>query len=134
MNRKKGKNEFILKQREPVRPEGGYKNQNRIPDLTKHNSGSCYRNRNIYLLFPILVNPEPEFQFLVPVLEPEIRIHTEYIFQKNYFSPKGVICILNTHVNFLKICFNFRLHPVMIPVFTGILNIISGSYEPEPEL
>ena len=61
-----------------VRPEGGFKNRNRIPDLTKHNSGSCYRNRNIYLLFPVPVNPEPEFQFLVPVPakpEPEIGFH-----------------------------------------------------------
>jgi hypothetical protein len=77
-----------------VRPEGGFKNRNRIPDLTKHNSSSCYRNRNIYLLFPVPVNPEPEIQFLVPVPVPE------FIFPKIYIIPKGVICILNIHVEF----------------------------------
>ena len=59
-----------------VRPEGGFKNRNRIPDLTRDNSGSCYQNRNIYFLFPVPVNPEPEFQFLVPAQpEPEIGFH-----------------------------------------------------------
>ena len=89
-----------------VLPEGGFKNRKRIPDLTIHNSGSCYQNRNIYFLFP--VNPEPEFQFLVPAKpEPEIGFHRisgwnlpEFIFPNNYFIPKGVICILNIHVKF----------------------------------
>ena len=50
-----------------VRPEGGFKNRNRKPDLAKHNSGSFYRNRNIFLDIPVQVNPEPEIQILVPV-------------------------------------------------------------------
>ena len=58
-----------------VRPEGGFKNRNRIPDLPKHNSGSYYRNQNIFFDIPVPVNPEPEFQIIAPVPakpEPEI--------------------------------------------------------------
>ena len=61
-----------------VQPEGGFKNRNLIPDLTKHNSRSFYRNRNINFPFPVLVNPEPEFEFLVLVPakpEPEIEFY-----------------------------------------------------------
>ena len=58
-----------------VRPEGGFKNRNRKPDLPKHNSGSCYRNRNIFFDIPVPVNPEPEFQILNPVPELEIGFH-----------------------------------------------------------
>ena len=50
-----------------VRPEGGFKNRKRKPDLPKHNSGSCYRNRNIFSHIPVPVNPELEIQILVPV-------------------------------------------------------------------
>ena len=49
-----------------VRPEGVFKNRNRKPDLPKHNSGSCYRNRNMFFEIPVPVNPEPEVQILVP--------------------------------------------------------------------
>ena len=61
-----------------VRPERGFKNRNRIPDLPEHKSGSFYRNRNIFFCISIPVNPEPDFEFLVPVPakpEPEIRFY-----------------------------------------------------------
>ena len=51
------------------------RDKNQIPDLHEHNSGSYYRNRNIFFYIPVQVNPEPEFQFRVPVpakREPEI--------------------------------------------------------------
>ena len=54
-----------------VRP--GFKNCNRKLDLPEDNSGSYYRNRNIFFY-----NPEPEFQFLVQVPaypQPEIGFH-----------------------------------------------------------
>ena len=61
-----------------VRPERGFKNRNRIPDLPEHKSGSFYRNRNIFFCISVPVNPEPDFEFLLPVLakpEPEIRFY-----------------------------------------------------------
>ena len=75
-----------------VRPEGGFKNRNWIPDLPKHNSGSSYRNRNIFFDILVPVNLEPEFQIIAPVPakpEPEIEFHQisgqnvpEFIFPK----------------------------------------------------
>ena len=50
-----------------VQPEGGFKNRNRKPDLPKHNSGSCYWNRNIFFDIPVLVNQEQKIQVIVPV-------------------------------------------------------------------
>ena len=61
-----------------VRPERGFKNRNRIPDLPEHKSGSFYRNRNIFFCLSVPVNPEPDFEFLLPVPakpEPEIRFY-----------------------------------------------------------
>ena len=62
--------EYLVLQSTPsrVRPEGGFKNRNRKPDLPKHNSGSCLNwNRNIFFYIPVLVNPEQEFQIIVLV-------------------------------------------------------------------
>lgn len=61
-----------------VRPEKGFKNRTRIPELPDHKSGSFYRNRKIFFCFSVPVNPEPEFLFLLPVPakpEPEIRFY-----------------------------------------------------------
>ena len=75
-----------------VRPERGFKNWNRIPDLPEHKSGSFYRNRNIFVCISVPVKPEPDFEFLLSVPakpEPEIRFYRisgrnspEKIFQK----------------------------------------------------
>ena len=46
--------------------EGCFKNRNRKLDLPKHNSSSCYQNRNIFFDIPVPVNTEPEFQIIVP--------------------------------------------------------------------
>jgi hypothetical protein len=51
-----------------VGPEGGFKNRNWKPDLLKHNSGSCYWNRNIFFDIPVPVNPDPDIQILDSVL------------------------------------------------------------------
>ena len=57
------------------------------PDLPLHNSGSCYRNRNIFFDIPVPVNPEPEFQILNPVPELEIGFHRiSARIYRNYFS------------------------------------------------
>ena len=47
-----------------VRPEGGFKNRNRKPDLPKHNSGSFYRNCTIFFDIPLPVKSDPEFQII----------------------------------------------------------------------
>ena len=50
-----------------VRPEGGFKNRNREPDLPKHNSSSYYQNQNMLFDVPVPIKPEPEFQIFVAV-------------------------------------------------------------------
>lgn len=49
-----------------IRPEGAFKNTNRIPDLPKHNS-SFKRNAGKFFYISVQFNPKPDFQFLVPV-------------------------------------------------------------------
>lgn len=90
-----------------VRPEGGFKNRNRKPDLPKHNSGSCYRNRNIFFYIPVPVNPETEFQFLVPVLakqEPEIGFHRISIWNSPQFIIPIHFFMLKVHI-YIKYAF-----------------------------
>ena len=108
-----------------VRPEGGFKNRNRKPDLPKHNSGSYYRNRNIFIVLPVPVNPEPEFKIFVPVpAKPEPEIGFNRIsgrIYRNSFSQKCILfkkCLLRLDMHFKQTCYILK-NIFHIPVTSG---------------
>ena len=118
-----------------VRPEGGFKNRNRKPDLPKHNSGSYYRNRNIFIVLPVPVNPEPEFKIFVPVPakpEPEIGFNriSGRIYQ-NSFSQQFILfkkCLLRLDMHFKHKCY------ILTNIFTNIFTFSATSHTLDTEI